>query len=293
MAPLPPLWVYKCNANDHSPQISRGDWLEFYTKYDGGEWGGSTTMASHASLDILWNRMRPGDLVLAWQTDRRHAVGLCTVNRLDDWTDSDGEAQRDMILESHGEVFSPPVPLLDLRKTDHQLASVRCFRQGQVSTLYETSAGEARILLKACGLSSRKLSQAGSSPDSRAQMRRGAGFGDATENRRVEEAAVKAFKGHYRGWRVDDRQSDNVGYDFCVRRKADERHVEVKGVRGSQPSFLITENEVNVASRDPRWRICVVTNALSARPKIQEWTSRDFLSQFQRKPITTYLARLR
>ncbi len=292
MASLPPLWVYKCNANDRNPRIARGDWLEFFTIYDGGEWGGSTTMASHTSLDILWNRMSPGDLVLAWQTNRRRAVGLCTVERFDDWVDDDGREQRDMILQSVGEPFSPPVPLLDLRRTNPQLASVRCFQQGKVSTLYETSASEERMLLRACGISLTALAQTGS-PQSSARRQHGAGFGVAAENKRVEEAAVRAFKRRYRDWKVEDLQKDNMGYDFCVRRGDEKRHVEVKGVGGAQPSFLATRNEVEKAKNDPLWRVCVVTNALSTTPTFREWTAKDFRAGFELTESTTYLARLR
>lgn len=293
MAGEPPLWVYKCNADDHSPRIARGDWLEFFTHYEPGEWGGSTTMRSHTSLDILWNRMAVGDLVLAWQTNLRRAVGLCRVKRLHDWTDDDGDDQRDMILERVGEPFSPQAPLLEMRKTDQRLAAVRCFQQGRVSTLYETSPGEARTLLRACGIAPGDLRRGGSSSNSRAQVRSGAGFGDAAANKLVEGAAVKAFKRRYRAWQLDDRQKYNVGYDFCARRHAEERHVEIKGVRGSQPSFLITDNEVAVAQEDPLWSLCVVTEALSTRPKIHEWSGAEFLSQFRRRAITTYMATLR
>lgn len=146
------LWVYKCNARVRSNTIASGDWDDFFAEFNQTgkpvEWGGSATMRSPASLKFLWERMKPGDLVLAWQTDRRAAVGLCRVSSLRDSVSRDGN-QREMLLSLIGEPFSPPVPLLDLRRRDRDLARVRAFRKGQVQTLYETSTDEARVLLRA------------------------------------------------------------------------------------------------------------------------------------------------
>ena len=58
------------------------------------------------------------------------------------------------------------------------------------------------------------------------------------------------------------------------------------------PSFPITENEVDGAKRDERWRLAVVTEALSS-PKLTEWTGKEFLRQFKRRRLITYMARLR
>lgn len=288
MATIPPLWVYKCNASVHSRQISRGDWSYFFTLPQPYEWGGSTSMGSKSSLDILWNRLAVGDLVLAWQTDRRRAVALCRVSELDDRTNP---GERDMILELIGEPFSPPVPLLDMRKQDQRLAQVRAFKQGHVSTLYETTPGEAATLLRSCGISARYLSTIPSSSKP-PLSRRGAGFGTPAENKKVEEAAVAAFKHHYRSWKLIDVQSESSGYDFCARRGNQERHVEIKGVRSPHPKLIITSNEVATAENDALWRLCVVTNTLSAKPKLREWTAAEFLDQFDLQTIS-YMATLR
>jgi hypothetical protein len=53
--PESPLWIYKCNTR-HRGQLATGDWDEFFAGKQPGEWGGSTTMASSGSLEILWNR---------------------------------------------------------------------------------------------------------------------------------------------------------------------------------------------------------------------------------------------
>lgn len=155
MAARPPLWVYKCNAE--SP--ARGDWQDFFNGPQPGHWGGTDCMASPRSLDIVWNRMQRGDLVLCWQSERRSAVGLCRVEALKDRRDRAGDLQRLMFLELVGKPFDPPVPILQMRKSDGALAAIRCFQQGLVQTLYETDDGEAITLLRACGLSNSKLSK--------------------------------------------------------------------------------------------------------------------------------------
>jgi hypothetical protein len=286
----PALWVYKCNANEHAYQIATGDWDDFFGGPQPGEWGGSTTMASAGSLDILWNRMQPDDLVLCWQTNRQRAVGLSRVDRLDDWIDSNCEKQRDMWLELLGEPFSPPVPLLALRKQDPKLAAVRCFQSGFVSTLYETTPSEASALLRACGISPRTLTELRSSPSRGARPAGGGGFGSPAENRKVEKAAEKVLRAKYKSWKIVDRQKDNVGYDFEVFRGVRERHVELKGARGPKASFPITRNEVNIARTDPYWRLAVVTEALSPRPGLIEWTGDEFLRDFELRPLS-YMAK--
>jgi hypothetical protein len=293
MAARPSLWVYKCNAARHAHQIATGDWDGFFAGPQPGEWGGSTTMASTNSLKILWQRMQPGDLVLCWQTDRKRAVGLCQVNALDDWIDAEGQPQRDMWLELLGEPFSPPVPLLDLKKSDPRVGAVRAFQSGFMGTLYETNATEGTDLLRACGISPKTLASLQSSPSRGASPHGGAGFGSPAENRKVEQAAVRVLRAAYKsqGWKLTDFQKDNLGYDFSAVRHQQERHIELKGARGPMPSFPITEHEVAVARTDPLWRLAVVTNALSKVPSLTEWSGDAFLLEFYLRPLSHFARR--
>ncbi len=119
----------------------------------------------------------------------------------------------------------------------------------------------------------------------------GAGFGTPVQNAKVEAAAVRTFKYKYRKWNVVDRQKDNVGYDFEVNLKSQERHIELKGVSGPMPTFIVTQNERKVATHDPLWRLCVVSNALSAKPVVSEWSADEFLRSFDLRAIS-YMARL-
>jgi hypothetical protein len=94
----------------------------------------------------------------------------------------------------------------------------------------------------------------------------GAGFGDAEANREVERAAVAHVTMLLikEGWIVTSKERDKIGYDLLSVRGNDERHVEVKGVRGSVPDFLITCRERDLARSDPMFSLFVVTNALDS-----------------------------
>jgi len=128
------LWVYKCNARNPSRRVASGDWEDLFA---GGtqEWGSTRAIGSAVSLRILREEMTPGDLVLAVQTDRRAAIGLCQVARLDDNPAGDGRMERDLILEPI-EFFGQPVKLYALKKRHRSLARVEALRQGPVQSLH-------------------------------------------------------------------------------------------------------------------------------------------------------------
>jgi hypothetical protein len=285
-----PLWVYKCNTRGHAQQTSVGDWDEFFRMQHPNYWGGTDTMRSKGSLHILWHEMAIGDHILCWQSNRRAAVGLCRVTDLEDWTDAEGVEQRTMWLELIGEPFSPPVPLLDLRKADRALAAVRAFEPGFPQTLYGTTNAEARAILRACGISPSTLERLAKTPAKGATG--GAGFGTAEENRKVELAAIKVVKAKHKAWSIVDRQADKVGYDLELTKGRVTKHVEVKGARGPQPSFVITEGEVLRARSDDSWHLAVVTDALTKRPRLTEWTAEEFLDEFELKPVS-HMAKLK
>jgi len=201
--------------------VVSGDWEDLFA---GGtqEWGSTRTIGSAVSLRILREEISPGDLVLALQTDRHAAIGLCQVARLDDYPAVDGSTERDLILEPI-ERFEQPVRLYELKKRRSDLAQVEALRQGPVQSLYATTAAEARLLLKICEMDPAMLDAP--------ERAGGAGFGLAAENRQVELAAIRAVRAHYRalGWRVRSVERDKVGYDLIAQRGTEEAHVEVKG----------------------------------------------------------------
>jgi serine/threonine protein kinase len=102
-----PLWVYKCRSTSDAAE---GDWNYFFEEMDGrGEWGGTWVTRSASSLKSIREKLQVGDLVLAWQTDKRWALGLCRVIALP----RDGD---EVAIELEAVTrFAQPVKLLDYR----------------------------------------------------------------------------------------------------------------------------------------------------------------------------------
>jgi hypothetical protein len=120
-------------------------------------------------------------------------------------------------------------------------------------------------------------------------------FGTPAESAVVEEAAIEAASRHYRaeGWQVFSQEPLNLGYDLLCTRADEIRHVEVKGVRGSECSFILTANERDFAERNESFYLCVVVSALDpACRKINEFTAAEMNSRFIFKPVS-FVARLK
>ena len=118
----------------------------------------------------------------------------------------------------------------------------------------------------------------------------GAGFGTPEQNRIVEHAACKAVRLHFekQGYEAVSREEENPGYDFDVRRKGEELHVEVKGLSGSHLKFPITANEVACARADSNFQLVVVTETNSREERIQKFPRKVFLSHFELKPLAFF-----
>ncbi|MCW5318461.1 DUF3883 domain-containing protein [Nostoc sp. KVJ3] len=119
----------------------------------------------------------------------------------------------------------------------------------------------------------------------------GAGFGNYQKNKEVEKAAIDFVMKQYNGWNIQSVERDNVGYDLICTKDSIVKNVEVKGVSGKEPAFIITANEVEQANKNPNFVLWVVTSALNS-PKGHCWTGCEMLSQFELKPIQ-YMARQR
>jgi hypothetical protein len=114
----------------------------------------------------------------------------------------------------------------------------------------------------------------------------GGGFGDPESNKKVELAAVRFVTARFRreGWEVHDRQTQKLGYDLlCVKGENVEK-VEVKGVKGGEPSFILTAAELRTAN-DPKFVVYVVLNALSRKPVIKRWSGREMKRDFTFTPM--------
>jgi hypothetical protein len=115
----------------------------------------------------------------------------------------------------------------------------------------------------------------------------GAGFGDPKKNRKVELAAIGFAKRSYEqeGFKVTSVESKNLGYDLVASRGSLKLHLEVKGVSGDSPEFIITENELQCARTDEDFRLVVVLNALAVSREKQVLTGREFKARYKLKAL--------
>jgi Domain of unknown function (DUF3883) len=236
--------------------------------------------------------MTPGDVILAYQTDLQAAVGLCELTDLIDYIDQDGEPQREMWLRPI-ERFPQPVKIHQLKGADPVLAGARALRRGWPQTLYATTPQEAAALLAACGAKYRQSARPSSS--ARRGSTRGGGFGDPRANKRVESAAIAFVRATYEreGWTVTSMEREKLGYDLLVTKASREEHLEVKGTRAADASFIITAGEVRRVRTDPAMRLCVVADALSQSPTLQSWRAGEIERDFVLSPVSYWAKRRR
>jgi hypothetical protein len=119
----------------------------------------------------------------------------------------------------------------------------------------------------------------------------GSGFGDPAKNRKVEEAAVRKVTSDFRklGWEVVSVEEERKGFDLLCVKGEQTRKVEVKGVSGSKPSFILTAGEFRVAA-DENFRLHVVLNALSKAPVVKKWSGKQMKRDFDFNPIQYFAA---
>jgi hypothetical protein len=131
------------------------------------------------------------------------AVALCCVDRIEPFRDADDLDQLAIFLQLVGEPFSPPVPLLEMKRSNPDLANVRAFQPGFPKTLYDTTAHEAETILRACRVDVSTEGWGGNAEERGplAATATGGGFGSAEQNARVERAAIAVFKSTYCGWK--------------------------------------------------------------------------------------------
>lgn len=113
------------------------------------------------------------------------------------------------------------------------------------------------------------------------------GFAGVRIAKEVEAASVAAACAEFKrlGFTsIQDRQKDNCGYDFLIRKPGKKAclHVEVKGTSGKTPRFFMTPNEHDYMV-DPRWRLAIVTDALGI-PCVEILDARDVAKRFTLLP---------
>ena len=94
------------------------------------------------------------------------------------------------------------------------------------------------------------------------------------------------------GWTVGSVERERCGFDLKCRRGIEAQDVEVKGISGTDLAFIVTTGELTQAKGNPRFVLCVVTSALSRRPRIGTFKGSEFIDTFNLEPIQ-YRARLK
>jgi len=293
------LWLYKCN---NLPKAAGyyGDWDWFFEQAQRSTkgtatWGGPGATNQPAARKLALS-IKPGQQLLCWQRWGQRpdydippgvdAAAVGVVELVKKRPRADPGAQ--WVLKPV-ERFERPVPLLEYRSSSDLIDGI--FRNPrQMGTFVELTGKEEQLVKRLCGLARGGTSdwRAAAVPDEDVDSKSGAGFGDAASNRAVEKAAVRFVTRSLEsdGWKVISVESKNVGHDLVARRKKVKRHIEVKGVKGSKPDFIITAGEARAALRDSDWEAWVVTSALSKSPKAVVFPGADLIQLYKLKPIS-------
>lgn len=268
------FWVYKCNSRNLPYQRAYGDWEEVFR-------GRRKIWGSTEWTPEIRDKIKPGDVLIAYQTDRNELVGLV---RATGWIRRGGGES--LVVKPIKRIG---VKVRPLKRANPAIAAIPAFKPGPIRTLYAISEEDARRLLKAAGVGVPKSSSA---PKSEQRNEGGAGFGTREENQKVERAAMSLVRRYFetRGWSVDDVSDRKLGYDLLCKRRGSEAHVEVKGVAGTRPEFVITRNEREAWKRDRTFVLAVVTEALT-RPRVRLFPGRRSLQRFRFKALS-YSAKL-
>jgi Protein NO VEIN, C-terminal len=270
-------WIYKVNSRRNNYQVDWGDWDEFFASDEPGRWGSTELIPKLIQA-------RRGDMIIAYQTNRNELAGLAQVVR---WQ-KHGLFQ-DLILEP---VETIGAKVLPLKAGDPQIAKIPALRGGPIATLYHISRSDAQRLLRAARRSVRADPNETASDANRAL--RGAGFGTAEENKRVEQAAIDWVTRDYkkRGWEVENVSRQKLGYDLectCNRRVF---HVEVKGSRGTEQKFIITASEKRTWRTDRHFVLALVTNALGRQKSLFQFRGTTGYRHFEFREVS-YVATAR
>lgn len=126
------IWLVKWNGRGKHHEGKVRDWSAVFDRGD-PEWIYGRGVA-HVQI---------GDVFIAWQTERKHAVGVCKVI---------GPAEstpEPRIRFQPSRRFTPPVDPREASGAAAKIATL--FRQGDVRTFYPLSEEQAEALLVACG----------------------------------------------------------------------------------------------------------------------------------------------
>ncbi len=130
-------------------------------------------------------------------------------------------------------------------------------------------------------------------PESNTEIQSKAFLGSPENNHKVEVEAINFVTKTYEseGWVVTSVERDKVGFDLICKRGNERLDVEVKGLSGNRPQFILTANELKQSKENALFVLCVVTSAL-VEPFLQRWTGVEMLQNFNFEPLA-YKAKLK
>lgn len=300
------IWTIKCRVKLQGG-YEGWHWNRYFSGEDGSPsknfgFGGPDWIRSPGSQKFLRESVKRNDLVVCYQTDDRSIHGLARM------ASSGKESKKGsgifdlfyLIPCNHSIELIDPISIDQLREHG---CDPKCFQMGTQGTVFPMENREFEELIRVlCAIRPKDshqivawLKESGinwrgdTTPRDRAESSRqvGAGFSTTVENNeRVERAAIDFVAAHFQknGWKVESVESRGCGYDLLCRRKGEEAHLEVKGVSGSDPTFIVTSGEVSRAESDEAFIIVVVTSVLT-KPYAHFWTGSQFVREFKLSPI--------
>jgi hypothetical protein len=269
-----------------------------YWKFTQAEYDISLNSPLKHSGSAQFNRVHPGDTV--WLASvasdgQLFLVGRILVNAIVAHSQAETLFQDEVIYPSSLHVIAEPgteeMPRLvnlaavaaELRFESSSGRSCLQIEDGRVNpqqlqTMRLLTTESAQLLTKSWETTE-------SLPDAEieALISRGAGFGTPENNRVVETKAVGFVTQDYlgRGWSVRSVEHEHCGYDLVCTKGSVREDVEVKGISGALPSFIITRGEVRHAQNNPQFVLCAVTNARGKNPKLWRYSGPEFLVEYQ------------
>ena len=263
-------WIYKCNSRE-GINPDKGNWDEVFASEGPVEWG--TTEITPR----IYEQAKKGDMLIAYQTNRNELVGTANVI---------GWKKRgkfyDLLIEPLETIRAKVRPL----RQDPRIDKIPALQGGPIQTLYQIDENDAKRLLNAAKASIKVKTRQAEADAAKAQ--KGAGFGTAEENWRVEKCAIDFAEKFYRrnGWQVENVSKQNRGYDLLCKRNGSTLHVEVKGSRGLKVQFILTSNEKRAWESDSHFALALVSDALSVSPILSVFRGAKGYEQFEYQPIS-------
>jgi hypothetical protein len=125
------IWLHKVNIIGN--RLAYGDWeTQVFNGVQEVSWGGHWSTDSRESANILSDDMRPGDIIVAQQTDLHKLIGTCEIVRLQPSKKPHNHGRRqgfELILKPVM-MFHPPLSILKADRVGTILENSPAFTMG-------------------------------------------------------------------------------------------------------------------------------------------------------------------